>query len=210
MLCPPHLAEQWQTELRDKFHIDAELVLASTARGSSAVSASASRCSRCTDHVIVSTDFIKAERRRDDFVRTCPELVIVDEAHAFASPVTMATTAAASCATSCSRARAKDEERHLILVTATPHSGKEDAFRSLLALLDPRFANLPEDLSGGEANEAPRGPRAPSRAAPPGDIRAYLDTDTRSPSASQADDALRLTPEYRRLFDQALTYAARR
>ena len=30
VLCPPHLAEQWQAELRDKFHIDAELVLAST------------------------------------------------------------------------------------------------------------------------------------------------------------------------------------
>src|SRR6266545_6149289 len=27
VLCPPHLAEQWQLELRDKFHIDAELVL---------------------------------------------------------------------------------------------------------------------------------------------------------------------------------------
>ena len=24
VLCPPHLAEQWQTDLRDKFHIDAE------------------------------------------------------------------------------------------------------------------------------------------------------------------------------------------
>ncbi len=31
--------------------------------------------------VIVSTDYIKSSRRRDDFVRTCPELVIVDEAH---------------------------------------------------------------------------------------------------------------------------------
>src|SRR5438094_582300 len=31
VLCPPHLAEQWQRELRNKFHIDAELVLASTA-----------------------------------------------------------------------------------------------------------------------------------------------------------------------------------
>src|SRR5918994_2699748 len=27
VLCPPQLAEQWQHELRDKFHIDAELVL---------------------------------------------------------------------------------------------------------------------------------------------------------------------------------------
>ena len=82
VLCPPHLAEQWQIELRDKFHLDAELVLAvdrSAARARPA--ASASRCSRCTRHVIVSTDFIKADRRRDDFVRACPELVIVDEAH---------------------------------------------------------------------------------------------------------------------------------
>ena len=31
VLCPPHLAEQWQAELSTKFHIDAELVLASTA-----------------------------------------------------------------------------------------------------------------------------------------------------------------------------------
>ena len=30
ILCPPHLAEQWQRELAEKFHIDAELVLSST------------------------------------------------------------------------------------------------------------------------------------------------------------------------------------
>lgn len=31
VLLPPHLAEQWQAELIDKFHLDAELVLPSTA-----------------------------------------------------------------------------------------------------------------------------------------------------------------------------------
>src|SRR5436305_4883577 len=31
VLCPPQLAEQWQAELQDKFHLDAALVLASTA-----------------------------------------------------------------------------------------------------------------------------------------------------------------------------------
>ena len=31
VLCPPHLAEQWQAELNEKFHLDAKLVLASTA-----------------------------------------------------------------------------------------------------------------------------------------------------------------------------------
>jgi SNF2 family DNA or RNA helicase len=30
VLCPPHLAEQWQGELAEKFHIDAALVLSST------------------------------------------------------------------------------------------------------------------------------------------------------------------------------------
>ena len=95
MLCPPHLAEQWQAELRDKFHIDAELVLASTARRLERGLGVGESLFEVYDHVIVSTDFIKAERRRDDFVRTCPELVIVDEAHSFAFG---ARTAAASSA----------------------------------------------------------------------------------------------------------------
>ena len=30
---------------------------------------------------VVSTDFIKSDRRRNEFLRTCPDLVIVDEAH---------------------------------------------------------------------------------------------------------------------------------
>ena len=48
---------------------------------------------------------------------------------------------------------AGDARRHLILVTATPHSGNEEAFRSLLEFLSPSFAELPDDLSGS-ANEA--------------------------------------------------------
>jgi hypothetical protein len=43
----------------------------------------------------------------------------------------------------------------MILVTATPHSGKEDAFRSLLTILDENFENLPDDLTG-EANRRHR------------------------------------------------------
>jgi hypothetical protein len=78
VLCPPHLAEQWQSELREKFHIDAELVLASTARRLERGLGVGESLFEVYDHVIVSTDFIKAERHRDDFVRTCPELVIVD------------------------------------------------------------------------------------------------------------------------------------
>ena len=82
VLCPPHLAEQWQTELRDKFRIDAELVLPSTAgrleRNRYRVDQS---LFDLYPHVVVSMDFIKSDQKRDDFVRACPELVIVDEAH---------------------------------------------------------------------------------------------------------------------------------
>src|SRR5690606_11439800 len=101
-------------------------------------------------YTIVSTDFIKSDRRRDEFLRSAPELVIVDEAHTCAD-------AGEGRGGRHQRHRllkglAEDETRHLVLVTATPHSGNEGAFRSLLALLRPEFARLPEDLSG-EQNE---------------------------------------------------------
>src|SRR5699024_8121497 len=81
-------------------------------------------------------DFIKSTRHRDDFVRHCPDLVIVDEAHTC--------VAADDTRSHQSQLRhellqkvAKDDQRHLLLVTATPHSGKESAFRNLLGLVNP-------------------------------------------------------------------------
>ena len=131
VLCPPHLAEQWQQEMREKFNIDAELLLPSTVRKLESQCLGESVFRRFP-HLIVSIDFIKSERYRHDFVRDGAELIIVDEAH--------------TCAFGQEQGRAKqqrhelvkalsqDDERHLILVTATPHSGKDEAFRSLLAL----------------------------------------------------------------------------
>ena len=85
VLCPPHLAEQWQHELWTKFHLDAELVLPCTVkRLERGLPRRPNRSSSRTRTSIVSTDFIKSDRRREDFVRACPELVIVDEAHTFA------------------------------------------------------------------------------------------------------------------------------
>ena len=156
VLCPPQLAEQWQAELREKFYIDAELVLSSTATRLERHLRMGESIFERYPFVVVSTDFIKSERRRDEFLRTAPEFVIVDEAHTVAH-----TTRATRWATPAPRAGRwrwlKTSNRHLVLVTATPHSGKEEAFRSLLALLNPDFADLPEDLSGrGERSAAAR------------------------------------------------------
>ena len=42
------------------------------------------------------------------------------------------------------RRLADDPERNLVLLTATPHSGDEDAFHNLLGLLNKDFVSLPE------------------------------------------------------------------
>jgi superfamily II DNA or RNA helicase len=203
VLCPPHLAEQWQVELREKFHIDAQLVLSSTARRLERGLGVGESLFEVYEHVIVSTDFIKAERHRDDFVRTCPELVIVDEAHGFALGSDRGRQLRHELLTKL----AADPRRHLILATATPHSGNEHAFRSLLTLLDSAFAELPDEL-GGPANEPHRRRLArhlvQRRRA---DITDYLDTETPFPDRQQADATYTLTPEYRRLFDRAVAHA---
>ena len=36
-------------------------------------------------HTVVSLDYIKSERRAHEFLRACPEFVIVDEAHTCAA-----------------------------------------------------------------------------------------------------------------------------
>ena len=206
VLCPPHLAEQWQAELRDKFHIDAELVLASTAARLERGLALGESIFERHPHVVVSIDFIKSDRRRDDFIRACPELVIVDEAH--------------TCARSDDRASsgrhqrhalvgdlAQDANRHMILVTATPHSGKDAAFRSLLGLLDPEFEELPDDLSG-DINRHHRERLArhlvQRRRA---EIQQYLDAETSFPQRAEKEIEYRLSAQYRELFAQVLAYA---
>ena len=81
VLCSPALAEQWQGELREKFGIDAELVLPSTVRRLERGLIGAESLFDRYPVTVVSTDFIKSARRRHEFLRTCPDLVIVDEAH---------------------------------------------------------------------------------------------------------------------------------
>jgi superfamily II DNA or RNA helicase len=204
VLCPPHLAEQWQRELKEKFQIDAELVLAGTARRLESECRGTESLFDRYPFTIVSLDYIKSDHRREDFLRTCPELVIVDEAHtcAFAGNVNSAQHKRHLLV----RKLAEGTDRHLMLVTATPHSGNEDAFRSLLEVLDPAFANLPSDL-GGDANRVHRERLAMHMVQRKrGDIEHYLNTDTPFPKRQEAEQSYALSPEYREFFKKVLSF----
>ena len=205
VLCPPHLAEQWQDELSSKFHIDAELVLASTAARLERQLPVDRTIFDEHPYVIVSMDFIKSDRRLEEFLRTCPEFVIVDEAH---TCVEQAAGKGAHQRHRLVKGLADDPKRHLVLVTATPHSGKTDAFRSLIGLLDESFASLPENL-GGEQNRPHRERLARHLVQRRRqDIRKY-ESDDPFPTREEPDNdpTYELSTEYRDLFTRVLEFA---
>ncbi|MCB1865037.1 MAG: DEAD/DEAH box helicase [Chromatiales bacterium] len=205
ILCPPHLAEQWQRELSEKFHIDAELVLSSTIQRLERDLPLGVSVFERYPFTVVSTDFIKAPRRAEDFALKCPECVIVDEAHG------------CTLAGGVGRGRQQryellrrvsaDAERHMILVTATPHSGNEDAFRSLLSLLDDSFINLPTDLDRAEREGIRRHLARHLVQRRRADIRHYLETDTAFPERKDKEATYNFDPAYRGLFEEIVDFA---
>ncbi|MEZ5253302.1 MAG: helicase-related protein [Microthrixaceae bacterium] len=203
VLCSPALAEQWQRELRDKFGIDAELVLPSTAARLQRGLMMNESLFQKHPFVVISTDFIKAHNRRSEFLNHCPDLVIVDEAHSAVADGASGGAKARTQRYDLLRDIARDPSRHLVLVTATPHSGKEEGFRNLLGLLDPALATINlDDVKGREhlARHFVQRRRA--------DIRRFLDEDTAFPSDRETKEApYELSAEYAALFDRVLDYA---
>lgn len=205
VLCPPHLAEQWQRALRDQFHIQAELVLASTAARLETDGISLFERHPFT---VVSTDYIKSERRRQEFLRTCPELVIVDEAHTCAASGRTAQHRHQLLRELTDPSRDGAAKRHLILVTATPHSGKEDAFRSLLGLLDRQLDELPDDIAG-DANLKHRERLARHFVQRRrGDIKAYLDSQTYFPERLTSTSTYHFSTAYKAFLHSVLDFCA--
>src|SRR5450759_4482209 len=140
VVCLPHLCEQWQNEIRDKLDIEAVIIRSNTqARLDRQIQGDTSVYDYFP-YQVISVDFIKSDVRRDVFVEQCPELVIVDETHTCARP-TGASPSQQQRYHLVSRIAAKRGQQ-LILLTATPHSGKPEEFHSLLGLLRKDFEGL--------------------------------------------------------------------
>ncbi len=136
VLCPPYLCDQWEKEIREKFNLEAVVITSSTISRLERQKPPTKSLYEYYPYQVISIDWVKTERNKHQFFQFCPELVIVDEAHGAAE----STTRAQQQRHLLLREIAEDKRRHLILLTATPHSGIRTAFQSLLGLLRPEFA----------------------------------------------------------------------
>lgn len=130
IVCPANLAEQWQDEMRDKFQTVFNII------GRSDIEASASG-NPFNDHdlIIGRIDLLKQNDNVERLNSVEWDLVVVDEshkmsAHYFGNEVKRT-----------ARYRLGEElgtkARHLLMMTATPHNGKDEDFNLSMGLLDP-------------------------------------------------------------------------
>lgn len=205
VLCPPHLCDQWQRELREKFSIDAVIVRSNTI-------ASLDRSLPRNDisifdyypFTVASIDYVKSDRHRDGFLHSCPACVIVDEAHTATRPHGRSGTQQQRY--NLVQHIASDPQRHLLLLTATPHSGIEVSFQSLLGLLRPDFADLDfANLSEQERDTLAHHFIQRRRA----DVKDWLGEETPFPTRQSAEIsyAMPSSSPYRALFDDVYSFA---
>ena len=201
VLCPPHLVDQWTIELESKFAISATSVTASSAARLERDLPNTISVFDAHPFTVVSLDFIKSERRFNDFLRACPEMVVVDEAHAAVSG-----GVSRHLRFELLQKLAADPTRNLLLLTATPHSGDDDAYHNLLGLLDPIFARIRE-YTGDEyrsVREKLAGYFIQRRR---GDIDAWREPGL-FPQREVTDLKYRLSGDYERFYGEILDYCA--
>ncbi len=200
VLCPPHLCEQWQRELAERFHIHAVVVRSNTADRLERDLPPGTSVFDAHPFTVVSLDYIKSERRREAFQRFCPEFVIVDEAHTCTQG-----GQGRQQRYQLLKGLAEDSSRHLVLLTATPHSGDEDAFFNLLGLLRTDFTQL-KDLPSNQRSDLREAlsRHFVQRRRP--DIAEWQDTSM-FPDRKTAEVTYHLTGAWGQLFNDVLVYA---
>lgn len=200
VVCLPHLCEQWQNEIKDKFGLDAEIIRSSTVSRLEKRLRPDQNIFRDIPFQVISIDFIKQDNRRNVFLDHCPDFVIVDEAHTCAKPV---------------GANKYQQQRYrllkdlsdkpgqqLVLLTATPHSGQTEEFQSLIGLLDPKFGHY--QLQTAKEREELSHYFVQRRRA---DIKHYLGGEVVFPERVQIDnDDYTYKPVYRDLLADLIEY----
>jgi superfamily II DNA or RNA helicase len=204
VLCPPYLCEQWQKELSEKFSLDAALIRSGTVNQlERRIPAGGGSIYGHYRFQVVSIDFVKSDRKRDNFLHHCPDFVIVDEAHGSASAT--GTNANQHQRHELLKDLAASVNRHLILLTATPHSGVSESFRSLLALLRPEFASYEvSQIAEPQRIELARHFVQRTRK----DIEKEWEAEHCFPRRDPSDEHYHLSDAYSNLFNKAFEFCS--
>jgi len=202
VICPAHLCDQWEAELRDKFGIAAAVVQPSRiARLERDLPRGDIGIYEYYPHLIVSIDYVKTDRNRDRFIHDAPDLIIVDEAHMASRPRGDADGSQQQRYDFLRRLVA-ERKPHLLLVTATPHSGIEEGFRSLLGLLDPTFDTY--GVTPAPLDRRALLPHVVQRRRK--DVQKWLGNETPFPDREALERTYSLSGSYRALFESVLRY----
>lgn len=199
VVCLPHLCEQWQNEIKDKFGLDAEIIRSSTVSRLEKKLRADQNIFRDIPFQVISIDYVKQKERASIFAEQCPELVIVDEAHTCARPKGANNSQQQRYAL---LRKLADTDRHLILLTATPHSGQTEEFQSLIGLLDKKFEAFTLDTAQ-ERQELSDYFVQRRRA----DIKQYLGDEVVFPTRTSIDDdQYKYSPAYLDLLHKVIAY----
>lgn len=206
IVCLPHLCDQWQDELKNKFGIEAVIIRSGTATALERQIRTHENIFRAFPFQIISIDYIKTGNKRQVFIDHCPELIIVDEAHTCAKP------AGANNAQQLRYHLLNDLSRkpnqHLVLLTATPHSGKEEEFRSLLGLLKKDFEKIDVvSSSEQERKEIAKHFIQRRRADVVKSVEELKDQDLKFPTRNSEDKDFEIGKAYAEVFNNILSYA---
>jgi superfamily II DNA or RNA helicase len=204
VLCPPYLCDQWQTELLEKFHIDAVVIRSGTiSQLERELPSQDQSVFGYFPYSVVSIDYAKSDIHRANFLVNCPDLIIVDEAHGAAQP--SAHLKAQQQRHELLKALAADPNRSLILLTATPHSGIEESFLSLLGLLQPNFSRLNlRAISDHDRDNLARHFVQRRRI----DVEHWIGEETPFPTRDPAEETYDLSPAYKGIFDRVYAFSS--
>ena len=200
VVCLPHLCEQWQKEIKDKFGLDAEIIRSSTVSRLEKKLRADQNIFRDIPFQVISIDFIKQDNRRNVFLDHCPDFIIVDEAHTCAKPTGANKYQQQRYRLLKDLSDKKDQQ--LVLLTATPHSGQTEEFQSLIGLLKPEFEQY--DLSTPAERENLSHYFVQRRRA---DIKHYLGGEVVFPERVRIDnDDYTCTAAYSSLLNRLIDY----
>ena len=209
VLCPPHLCEQWQSELADKLDIDAVIIRSSTVAGleRKIVGDDTLNVFNYYPYQVVSIDYVKnGSQKMPAFLKDVPDLVIVDEAHTCTKNLDFKKVSQSQQRYELLEKISKNEDQHLILLTATPHSGKDGEFKSLLGLVNAEFETYDfSDLTTSEKRNVASHFIQRKRI----NIEKWLDEETPFPkrTTDELPYTLSASSDYFKLYQDVLKFA---